>query len=269
VDDPRAPHSLDVWPTFLHAAGTAIRNAGPLALIALVVVVPTTLFMALGCPTLLAYMFTPPEPGTVPVIPASEWLVLAGTVVFMLGLGTWVYATVSIFSDAVLAGEPRPGIRAAFGRALDRVPDLFLTYLAMFAIVMTGTLLCILPGVWLSIALVVAPVRTVIARRPPGAALREAFELTKERWWRVFGYMIVVGIAVQAVYLPLSMPVAFMSTSGEGPPPVLAAILIAVSSLLGMFQQVCLVALHRRLEELGPVTAFRAASAESSAPEPG
>jgi hypothetical protein len=249
------PHSIDIWPTFLHAAATALKNAGPLALIALSVILPTTLSMVIGCPTLLSYMYRPAEPGVAFDIPGGEWLVVAGTLVFMIGFGSWAFATICVFSDAVLSGEARPGIRAAFGRALDRVPALIVTYLAVFVIVMTGMLLCILPGVWLGFALAVAPVRAVNARRPPGAALREAFEMTRGRWWRVAGYLVLVGIVIQAVYMPLSLPVALWSNVSADPPLVMVAILLTVSALLGTFQQVCTVALHRRLEEVGPAVA--------------
>jgi hypothetical protein len=248
--------ALDVWSTFLESAGVALRNAWPLALIGMTVALPTSLALALGCPTLLNAMFrAPTTPFQMFDVPANEWLVLAGTTLLAVAFGSWAYTAVCVFTDAVLAGEPKPGVRAAFGRGLERVPSFLLTYLGLMGLVFFGVLFCILPGIWISIALHVAPVRSVTAGRSAGDAIRETFALTRQRWWRVCGYTLLVAIAIQAVYLPLSMPLMFVERPLGGAGLVLLGIMILVSSLLGTFQQACMVGLHRRLEELGPVGA--------------
>jgi hypothetical protein len=255
-------HTLDIWSTFLESAGVALRNAWPLALIGLTIALPMAAVVTLGCPTLLNYMFrSPASAPTTFEIPSSEWLVLAGAVLLAIGFGSWAYTAVCVYTDAVLAGEPKPGVRAAFGRGLERVPSFLLTYMGLLGLVFFGVFFCLLPGIWISIALHVAPVRSVTAGRSAGDAIRETFALTRRRWWRVFGYTLLVGLAIQVVYLPLSMPMMFLGRPLGAAGIILMGVLITVSTLLGTFQQACMVGLHRRLEELGPVGAPAPASA--------
>jgi hypothetical protein len=156
-------------------------------------------------------------------------------------------------ADAVLAGEPCPSVPAAYGMAIDRVPAFFGTYLCMIMLTLLGALLCLLPGIHVAVALYFAPVRAAARERGPIAALRDSWALIKGRWWRVFGFILLVALCVQAVSLPLSLPMQWAATTGARLPAWYLPVLIAFSLLLGILQLVCNAALHRRLEQLGPV----------------
>lgn len=251
---PRDPKSIDIYPTFLLGISTAWHNLGRLLVADLIVAVPTGALMVIGCPTILSLgMHVGPAP--YPDIPVNEWIALGGCVVFGLGLWTWTYAAVFLMADAALAGKPMPGVREACGAALDRVPALLGAYLCVVSLSVVGSLFCMVPGIVAGIAFAFAPVRAVTRGSGPIQALWESFGLTRRRWWRIIGYFVLVSLCIQAIYLPIAVPLSLLSTVIGPLPVVMIVLLLALSTLLGVFQQVCLVALHRRLEQRGPAVA--------------
>jgi hypothetical protein len=249
---PSDPRSIGVYPTFASGVTAAWKNYLPLLAIYVVLAVPMITLLVIGCPTIFRVGFDP-SPGTHTGIPAHEWIALAGCCVFALGLGSWTWTALYRMADAVLAGEPRPGLRAAYGESLDRVPAVIGSYVAMFALVVAGFVFCILPGIFVANALHFAPARASTRERGPLESIRESFELVKGRWWRVFGFTMLVALCVQAVYLPVALPLQLFAQAGGGRSPWFLVAVFALSVLIGVFQASCTVALHRRLEELGPV----------------
>ena len=81
--------------------------------------------------------------------------------------------------------------RSSLSFALQHVPSLLLLTLLYILGVVVGTVLFILPGIWLYIAWAFAlPVLLVEGARGR-KALGRSFELVKGRWWRTFGTLVV------------------------------------------------------------------------------
>ena len=91
-----------------------------------------------------------------------------------------------------------PDWRASLSYAWQRAPSILLISLLYGLGVLLGTLMLIVPGVWLYLAWAFAiPVLLVEGLRGR-KALGRSFELVRGRWWRTFG-VIVVGFILGGV----------------------------------------------------------------------
>ena len=88
--------------------------------------------------------------------------------------------------------------RSSLRFALRLTPSLLLITLLYLLGIMLGTLLFILPGVWLYIAWAFAMPALLVEGLRGGKALGRSFGLVKGRWWRTFG-VIVVGFILAAI----------------------------------------------------------------------
>jgi len=249
------PRSIGVYPTFVAGVTAAAKNFLPLFGVYLFLGVPMVVMLTLGCPTIFGMMVVARAGVSIEhiVIPAHEWIALAGSILFAMGVGSWTYAAAYHMADRVLAGEPCPGVGAAYGAALERVPAFIGTYVCMITLTFAGVMFFILPGIYAAIALYLAPVRAVARGRNPLEAIADSFALIKGRWWRVCGFTLLIALCIQAIYLPVSLPMAWLVSARGGMPTWFIPLTISLSMLLGIFQLVCSAALHRRLEGLGPV----------------
>jgi len=264
------PRSIGVVPTLGAGVSAAARNFLPLLGVYLFLAVPVVVMLTLGCPTIFGMAAIARTGASIEniVIPAHEWIALAGTILFAMGVGSWTYAAAYRMADTVLAGEPCPGVAAAYGAALDRVPAFIGTYVCLMVLTIVGAMFLFLPGIYVAIALSLAPVRSVVRARGPFEAIADSFRMVKGRWWRVFGFLLLVALCIQAVYLPVGMPLQVLAGIQGGFPTWYIPITISLSMLLGIFQLVCGAALHRRLEALGPVGAMTASPVPEDSPAP-
>jgi hypothetical protein len=71
--------------------------------------------------------------------------------------------------------------------------------------VAAGFVACILPGVFLGVAWCVTTPALVVEELPAVRALGRSFDLVRKRWWKTFGYLIVIGliVAVPAFFVSL------------------------------------------------------------------
>lgn len=69
-----------------------------------------------------------------------------------------------------------------------------------------GMVLLIIPGIFLSISLVLSQYTLVLEGRRGSDALSQSREYIKEYWWAVFGRVILLGIVTLAIYFVVSIP---------------------------------------------------------------
>ena len=302
---PRDPKSIDVWPTFLAGCRAWARLLVPLSLLFVLSYVPVALLSHWVMPTFSALMFSPGM--ETPEIPTREWFGLAGIMVLMiLGGGLATMAAV-IASDHILAGEPVPGPGPTTDRVLERVlpvlgtwilllvvmfiPPLLLTALlvataaglgavsggvasaseepsAAFVFgMLVGMVVVMVPMIAVAIYGRFGPLRATVRARGPVGSLRDSVALVRGRFWRTFGYLMLVNVVLQAVFTGALM-FAYLAFTLH---PALAILIYATAIAVVMpFQIVQEVALMRRLEPLAglvPDTAPPAAT-DALAAEP-
>jgi hypothetical protein len=103
---------------------------------------------------------------------------------------------------AVLAGDytgESKTWQAALGLGLRRGFLLFVSFILWYLATLVGTILLIIPGIWIMIRLGINVPPLVVERAGPIHALTRSWRLTKNRWWATFGTLIVGYLIVTAI----------------------------------------------------------------------
>jgi len=248
------PDSLAVQATLRRGLLAAVHGFSRMALVLLPVYVFTQGVSVLGAPDLFLGSTVPGRP---PELSASDWLVFAGVMVFQLTFGAWAQGALLFVGEASLDGAPLPGFRAAYGRALERVPSLIGTSLLFVLAIGLGTLLCIAPGVWAGAALTWGILRAGVREEGPLTALRHAYMLTRGRIWRVLGAFLLMLVFVLPFACLAGIGGLALRMGSPGPPTtaqLAPLVLLQVISgiVIGPAIACMQLALHERLETPGP-----------------
>jgi hypothetical protein len=134
-----------------------------------------------------------------------------------------------------LARGEQPTIGSAFAAVRDRLPAVFGAVLLYTLAVGLGFVALVIPGIWLSVRLYFGAQFAVVDGLGPADALRASFEQTRGRWWRLFGYLFVIGLIVGVA---ASVLTAIAGAAGDGVVYVVVAILVqavglSISALFG------------------------------------
>jgi hypothetical protein len=248
--------SLDVLPTLRRGLAASFR-ALPRALpIILPIVVITQAASILGAP---AFALEPYRAAGTPaqVVSAADWLVVAGVLLFELSIGSWAQCALLVSIEAALEGEPVPDFAHAYGRGLERVPAFLGTSLIVTVAFGAGFVLCFVPGVWALALLSFAVLRSVVRGEGVRTALRHSYLLARGRVWRLIGAFVVVGIVVVPFVLASSLVLMALAMSGHAPVDAVSslpyiAVPVVTTSLTAVLAPGMQLAMHARLESLGP-----------------
>ncbi len=141
-----------------------------------------------------------------------------------------------IVSEAVLGR--RPTFSQVWLRTRPRLVPLLGVALAVGVLPIIGLLFLLVPGVFLWVALALAPPALMLERLPVRAALTRSRRLVKGDWWRLFGIRtLAVGIGA-VLSLVLAVPVGLVGrlaaagASGGDSAPLTALIVVAVVATL-------------------------------------
>jgi uncharacterized membrane protein len=98
-------------------------------------------------------------------------------------------------SAVVDIGEGRhPTIESTLKAGLKVFAPVLGVLLLVYLFTFLGALALVIPGIYLWVALIVAPQAVVVENRGALEATRRSRELVKGNWWRVFGILLVVGL---------------------------------------------------------------------------
>ncbi len=248
------PNAIDVQATLRRGLMAAVHAFPRLVLVLLPVYVFTQAVSIFGAPDVFLGTGSFGHP---PDLSAADWLVFAGVMVFQFTFGTWAQGALLFVGEASLDGAPLPGFRAAYGRALERVPALIGTSLLFVLCIGLGTLFCIAPGVWAAAALTWGIVRAGVREEGPLTALRHSYVLTRGRIWRVLGAFLLMLVFVLPFALLVGIGGAVLRLGSPGPPTTAQlapfVLLQVISGIVIAPAIACMqLALHERLETLGP-----------------
>jgi hypothetical protein len=115
---------------------------------------------------------------------------------------------------SVAAGE-RIGAGKAFVSGFEAFTPLFFAVLLAALGIAVGFLLLVLPGVYLAVRWFFVPQTVVIdAARGPDALTRSS-EVVRGFWWRTFGLVVLINLAVAIPAFVLSAPFTAIATSTD------------------------------------------------------
>lgn len=124
----------------------------------------------------------------------------------LLAFYVLLYATVLHYmrsyvenDGVVVDSEVYQGVKSDFGGMLGLL-------ILSTIITIAGTLLCILPGIFLWVPLSLAPAIMVVRRTSVIDAISDSFELVKDNWWITFFTLFIMGILVYIIGLVFQFP---------------------------------------------------------------
>jgi hypothetical protein len=141
---------------------------------------------------------------------------VAGTVGFVLSsfvVPALITALHVVIVMRLAAGE-RPHVGEAVTAALRSGVRATGAVTLYALLIVVGFVLCILPGIYLSVRLYFAAQAAVVDRASPRRALGISSDVTDGRWWETFGSLLVMGIVV---FLPAGMIAAIVGFVVDSP----------------------------------------------------
>ena len=123
-----------------------------------------------------------------------------------------------------------PSVNEAYRWGLGKIPRLSLCALMSWFLISVGTILCIVPGIILSLAFEVVYPVAIFEKRGPIEVLTRSSVLTRGRRWTILLGVIVIGILTGLVTVPASAIVSALELN-EGaflPLQIAAAIFIDI-----------------------------------------
>ena len=123
--------------------------------------------------------------------------------------GFYMYAVITAIVHYIASGAPQ-GVPSPLFIATRRFPTIFAVNLLFMLAVFGGTLLLIVPGIFLFIALYFSPLLPITENKGPIDSIRGSYLLITEYWWRTFavavitialGYMMSVTSEQAALFL--------------------------------------------------------------------
>ena len=122
---------------------------------------------------------------------------IVSTILALIGGRIATGATIKIASGAYLGEQPdwRASLRFAFSRV---GPLLFLTLLSTLA-VLAGLVLCVIPGIYLSVAFALDVPVLFLEDKSATQALSRSRQLVEGHWWRTLGLLIVSSLLAGVV----------------------------------------------------------------------
>ncbi len=102
----------------------------------------------------------------------------------------------------IITSDVTSGMKSDFGKLL-------LLTLISWILVFAGTLLFIIPGIYLAVPLSVATAILVFRRESVMESISSAFRLVKDNWWMTFATLLCIGIIVYLIGLVFQLPMIF------------------------------------------------------------
>lgn len=156
-------------------------------------------------------------------------------------------------------GEGRvPSIGQALRSAAPRFPHAIAAVAVYTGLVIGGTLLLIVPGIWASVAGYFATQAAVMEGRGPLAAFRRSSDLVDDRWWRTAGTLLLGSALLGIVFVPVGLTIETVD-SGVAYVLLYALAQVLQMSLTALFGTLMFFSLRARKERpfgYGPARAY-------------
>ena len=129
-----------------------------------------------------------------------DWL----SVLVSYAASIYMYGVVMARAHDIASGDPGE-IRASLDIAARRLLAMAAVYVMYGAAVAVGTLLLIVPGIFLGVALFASLLLPIAEEKGPIDSLRESFALVRGYWWWTLAVLVIVTAIVAAPSLAMSM----------------------------------------------------------------
>ena len=125
----------------------------------------------------------------------SGMLVIAAVAAIGVAL---VYAALAVAVSRYYLGRS-VSVGDAYGQVMPRLGPLLATWLLVFIVVAIGTMLCVIPGIYLGVVLAFAWPLVILEHRGPTDAMSRSMQLVSGYWWRVCGTTLLLSLIVAVI----------------------------------------------------------------------
>lgn len=149
---------------------------------------------------LIMVPFIPTEPGADPTLFISASIgqqILLNLILMPVALGLFILGLRRSLGAPIEATE----IFGYYNKALSLLGTLILMYI----MIIIGYLLFVLPGIYLSVAYILAMPLVVEKNLTPWQALEASRKAISKRWFSVLGFMLVMGIILMISMVPFGL----------------------------------------------------------------
>ena len=129
-----------------------------------------------------------------------DWLSL----LVLFAASIYMYGVVIARAHDIASGDPGD-IRASLDIAARRLLVMAAVYLMYGIAIAVGTLLLIVPGIFLGVALFASLLLPIAEERGPIDSLRESFASVRGNWWRTMGVLAITTAILAVPSLVMSM----------------------------------------------------------------
>lgn len=140
----------------------------------------------------------------------GAWATIAALLV-TFGIGFIVQAISAAATTKAVAdgyvGDQTPSFGDSLGAVTARLGAVVATSLLYTLGLIGGFILCILPGIFLSVAWVATTPALMIERLSPTGSLRRSFELVRGRWWPALGLQVLLAIITGILSAIITLPI--------------------------------------------------------------
>lgn len=102
--------------------------------------------------------------------------------------------------------DEKPTLSDVYNKAFSRVPGAVLLMIIISFIILAGTLLFVLPGIYLAVVLSLALPIYLFENTGIGEALSKSFVLIKGKWWSTFGLLVVSSVMASFISYIFILP---------------------------------------------------------------
>lgn len=153
------------------------------------------------------------NPDNIPTSPFTGGLLVATLV--MLVSYVVAYIMINVASMYYIKSYIDNNGNASFDEVKQNVKDNFWSFTGLgvlvFILVLIGTLLCFIPGVYVGVILALTSSIYVFKGKDVMDTIGYAFEFIKGHWWTTFGVLIVMGLLVAVLSSIFSIPAMIYS----------------------------------------------------------
>lgn len=211
------------------------HNFARLISIAAVVYVPLGLVQAILVGVFFGTIMAPQAP--FPQMTGSDALGLVGGglvlgALWLVGYSL-VYAALAVAISRRYLGSDIQ-IADAYNQVFQHIGPLVITWIIVTLATVVGTMLCVIPGIYLAVSLAFAWPLVILEGLAPRAAISRSQELVSGYWWRVFSTMLLLGVIVMVIQMAVMFPLSLLLNLVLGQSAVTQGVNQFFSSLIGM-----------------------------------
>lgn len=139
-------------------------------------------------------------------LPNDFWYLYMVIVPVYIIAYSWLMTVTYAYINEYLIGNREITPQQVFNRASYKIGKIIVSSIIMTIMIGFASLLLLIPGIYLAIALTFVQVIVIVEDRPVFESISRSISLIKGKWWSTFGLLVVMSIIVGLMQLVFTIP---------------------------------------------------------------